>query len=277
MNDKETYANYRGNIMKKNIGSILGLCIIFGILISGCSNNTAENQFGEQRETLYQISTIQSLLAGNYDGFKTIGDIKSHGDFGIGTFDELDGELVMIDQKIYKVKDTGAVEEVEDSVTAPFVAVTFFDSDISRELKDISDYDALKQAIDGFIENKDSFYAIKVDAIFPYVKTRSVSKQEKPYPILSEVTKDQSVFEYSDVKGSLVGFWCPEYVGGINVPGYHLHFISDDRMKGGHLLEVKFENADLSLDVTNAFNMELPATSFSSEIQDVQKEIDKVE
>lgn len=121
------------------------------------------------------------------------------------------------------------------------------------------------------------FYAIQNRWIFQYVKTRSVPKQNKPYRILSEVTKSQPVFEYKDVKGSLIGFWCPEYVGGVNVPGYHLHFISDDRTKGGHLLDIRFDKANVYEDVTDSFNMDLFQLSISGAITDVQKEIEKVE
>ncbi len=263
--------------MKKNMGIILGMLIICGYLSSGCSKNMIEDKVAEQRDTLYQISTIDSLLAGNYDGFQSIGVLKGNGDIGIGTFDELDGELVMIDKKVYKIKDTGKVEEVGDTIKTPFAAVTFFDKDISKELMNINNYDSLKQELDKLIEYKDSFYAFRLDGTFKYVKTRSVPKQKKPYPVLSEVTKNQPTFEYNDIKGSLVGFWCPEYVGSINVPGYHLHFISDDRAKGGHLLDMSFIEAGVYADITNAFKMELSQSNVSGQISKVKEEIKKVE
>lgn len=263
--------------MKKGLRVIIGMLIIFGSLLSGCSKNTIEPKVVEQRDTLYQISTIDSLLAGNYDGFQSMGALKENGDIGIGTFDELDGELVMIDKKVYKVKDTGKVEEVENTIKTPFAAVTFFDKDISKKLVNINNYDSLKQELDKLIEYKDSFYAFRLDGTFKYVKVRSVPKQAKPYPVLSEVTKNQPMFEYSDVKGSLVGFWCPEYVGSINVPGYHLHFIADDRTKGGHLLDMSFIEADVYADITNAFKMELSQSKVSSEISKVEDEMNKVE
>ena len=84
---------------------------------------------------------------------------------------------------------------------------------------------------------KTCFYAVMIQGEFSYVKTRSVPAQEKPYPPLAEVTKNQPTFEFTDVTGTMVGFRCPPYVTGINVPGYHLHFLTDDRTAGGHLLE----------------------------------------
>lgn len=107
--------------------------------------NTSQDMLPKEKDTLYQVSTINSLIAGNYDGFQSIGELKENSDFGIGTFDTLDGELVMIDKKVYKVKDTGAVEEVEDSVKAPFAAVTYFEKDKSKELMEISGFNSLTQ------------------------------------------------------------------------------------------------------------------------------------
>lgn len=266
--------------MKRNINFTVLVLIICLSILSGCTNNTSntsQDTLSKEKDTLYQVSTINSLLAGNYDGFQSIGELKKNGDVGIGTFDTLDGELVMIDKKVYKVKDTGVVEEVEDSIKTPFAAVTFFEKDISKELIQISSFNSLTQELDNLIENKELFYAFRIDGVFQYVKTRSVPKQNKPYQILSEVTKNQPTFEYTDIKGSLIGFWCPEYVGGVNVPGYHLHFISEDRIKGGHLLDIRFDKASAYADVTGSFDMDLSQLSVSGSISDVQKEIDKVE
>ena len=229
------------------------------------------------RDLLYQVSTIQSLIAGNYDGSKTVSRLKEMGDFGIGTFDGLDGELVMIDGKVYKVKDTGAVEEVENDELIPFAAVTFLDVDLSAALVNVESIEELKSDLDTFITNKDAFYGFRIEGLFKTVKARSVPEQSKPYPILSEVTKNQSVFEYENVEGSLIGFWCPEYIGGVNVPEYHLHFISNDRKLGGHLLDVTFDEAQVFGDITLNFNMELPETTASNTIENVESEIEKVE
>ena len=261
----------------KRVSTSLVIALISISLFSGCTKNTTANKLSDQRDTLYQVSTINSLLAGNYDGFRSVGELKANGDFGIGTFDTLDGELVMIDKKVYKIKATGKVEEMANSIAVPFAAVTYFDKDTSTEVTNINNYDSLQQELDKLIENKDLFYAIRIDGPFKYLKARSVPKQEKPYPVLSEVTKNQPTFEYTNIAGSLIGFWCPAYVGGINVPGYHLHFIADDRSKGGHLLEVSFDEASVYFDKTDAFSMDLPQSSVEGDISDIEQEINKVE
>ncbi len=229
------------------------------------------------RDTLYQVSTINSLLSGNYDGFVTIGELKKHGDFGLGTFDTLDGEMIELNGEVYRINSVGKVIKVNDKVTTPFAEVTMFDKDNSHKLTSIDSIDALQKQLDKLITNKDLFYAFRIDAQFAYIKTRSVPKQEKPYPILSEVTKNQSIFEYHDVKGTIVAVWCPEYIGGINVSGYHMHFISDDRTKGGHLLELSFQQGDALVDETKDFEMHLSNESTKGNLTNIEDEINKVE
>jgi len=252
--------------------SLLAL-IVISFILAACSAPASP----ETRDTLYQVSTINSLMAGNFDGIKTIEDVSKRGDIGIGTFDTLDGELVMIDGIVYKVKSSGVVEKPDVKVTLPFSAVTFFDVDNSAELGPVKDLDELKAALDKMIVKKDRFYAFRIDGTFTTVQTRSVPPQQKPYPILSEVTKNQVVFNFESVKGSLIGFWCPDTVGSINVPGYHLHFISDDRTQGGHLLNISFESAKAMSDETRFFDMEIGEPAASGNISDAGAEIDKVE
>jgi len=255
--------------IKLTVLSVLCLC-----LLSGCTNTSGKEV--STRDTLYQVSTISSLLAGNYDGFENFGELKKHGDVGIGTFNALDGELVMIDNTVYKVKSTGAVEEVSDTDTTPFAAVTYFDDD-AQDLTATASLAALEQQVDKLIENKDLFYVFKVDGTFNTIKTRSVPIQEKPYPVLSEAVKEQSVFDYTNITGTLVALWCPEYIGGVNVPGYHFHFISDDRTKGGHLLDVSFDQAQVSVDATDGFVMTLSPTAPEGSVNDLGSEINAVE
>ncbi|KNZ40365.1 acetolactate decarboxylase [Acetobacterium bakii] len=255
--------------IKLTVLSVVCLCVL-----SGCANTSGKEL---SRDTLYQVSTISSLLAGNYDGFQSFGELKEHGDVGIGTFNALDGELVMIDNTVYKVKSTGAVEEASDTDTTPFAAVTYFDDDATQELTAAANLAVLEQELDKLIQNKDLFYIFKVDGTFKTIKTRSVPIQEKPYPVLSEAVKEQSVFDYTNITGTLVGLWCPEYIGGVNVPGYHLHFISEDRTKGGHLLDVSFDQAQVSADATDGFVMTLSPITPEGSVKDLDSEIDAVE
>lgn len=254
--------------------------LIFAIIILSIIyviTSSATEEMNVSRETLFQVSTIGSLLAGNYDGLYSFEDLAAKGDTGVGTFHSLDGEMIALDGKYFQVRVDGTVHEVKSNATSPFSCVTFFDKDEKIEISK-SSLEELKKALDEKID-PDYFYAIRIDGEFDYVKTRSVTAK-KPYRPLVEVVKDQAVFEKSDVKGSLVDIYCPEFIGGINVPGHHFHFISEDRNFGGHVLDVKVKNATAYLDKTGEFDMVLPDGFVSGEstkeaVEAVEKDPEK--
>ncbi len=210
------------------------------------------------RETLTQISTINALMAGAYDGVTTAAEVKKYGDFGIGTFTALDGEMVELDGRIYQIKADGDAYAVPDAAGMPFAAVTYFDTDRSLSLPADMDYASLQQYIDGLLPTENIFYAFKITGNFSYMKTRSVPAQSKPYPHLVEATANQAIFEFYNIEGTLVGFRCPSYVNGVNVPGYHLHFLTSDKDGGGHVLDFRVMNATAEIDYTSEFRMILP-------------------
>jgi len=221
------------------------------IAISGCSRQK------QNRDILFQISTIDAISKGLYDGKMSYGELREYGNFGIGTFDGLDGELFGLAGELYQIKADGIAYPVEDSMKTPFAVFTFFESDKSESLDRTSSYEELQQYLDNLLPTKDIFYAIKIEGVFPYIKTRCVPKQNKPYPPFSEVVKNQQIFEFHDVRGTIVGFRFPAYIGGINYPGYHLHFLAEDRKSGGHLLECQTGNLRIEIDYTPQFRMAL--------------------
>lgn len=265
----------------RNLTVVVLLALI--ISLAGCSKSKNLNgslAANQERETVFQVSLINFLLQGGYDGVITCGELKKHGDLGIGTLDELDGEMVVIDGQILQIKADGSVNEVKDKVKSPFATLTYFDADQKQELRGITSLEHLQDRLDEMINKKNIFYAIRIDGTFEHAKARSVPKQTKPYRPLMEVTKTQPTFEFNDVKGTLVGFWCPEYVQGINVSGYHLHFITEDRRQGGHLLECSIQEGTAQIDSTTGFYMVLPAGgdfSHADLTKDRKSEIEKVE
>jgi acetolactate decarboxylase len=261
--------------MKTSV-KIFILLMMFVVLLTGCRDGNNDSS-SSRKDVLFQVSTITSLLEGNYDGFVSVGELKSNGDFGIGTFNALDGEMVMIDSRVYKIKSTSEIVEVPDTEMTPFAAVTYFDRDETHELVNIESLDALQKELDKIIVNKNKFYVFRIDGIFNNIQARSVPIQQKPYPILSEAVKAQAVFNYSNIAGSLVGVWCPDDVGGVNVPGYHFHFISQDHTKGGHLLDVSFKKAESFVDPTDEFFMIVSPTTADVTVDNMTNEIDKVE
>ncbi|MDY9925768.1 acetolactate decarboxylase [Methanosarcina sp.] len=280
-----------------NIKSFLiALILLSVILASGCtgsednfpeeSDNIESNEdsgsgsHGSEVDVLYQVSTIDALLQGVYDGVLPLAELETHGDFGIGTFDGLEGEMLALDGNYYQIKTDGIAYPVSGEMTTPFATVTYFEADENFRLEEPANLTELEAFLDLNLPSENLFYAIRVDGNFSYIKARSVPIQEKPYPKLADAVSTQSVFEFENISGTLVGFRAPEYVKGVNVPGYHLHFITADRSAGGHVLDLEMEDGDAALDTTSAFFMELPASRdfYTVDLgQDLQTDLEKVE
>jgi acetolactate decarboxylase len=232
--------------------SFFGLAILLlsaAIALSSCYSPS------ESKDTLFQTSTINTLMAGVYEGNITLKELKKHGDFGLGTFDSLDGEMIILNGESYQIKADGKVYPTNDSMKTPFAAITFFETDQVVKIDSITSFEQMAKYIDDSLPTQNIFYAVKIDGLFSYVKTRSVPRQNKPYPPLAKVT--QSIFEFHKIAGTIVGFRCPSYASGVNVPGYHLHFITRDKTSGGHVIELDLQNAAVELDTTTGFHMEL--------------------
>jgi len=208
--------------------------------------------------TLFQTSTIDALLEGKYDGDVSFAELEDRGNFGLGTLDALDGEMIALDGDFYQVKADGRAYAVGKQMRSPFAVVTFFEPNLSRELATPMDFEAFGAYLDRLVVGETSCYAVRVDGHFDYVKTRSVPRQRKPYPPLAEVVKSQPTFELYGVWGSLLGFCFPHYAQGINVAGNHFHFITADRNAGGHVLEFRLARGELRVDSEADLRLELP-------------------
>lgn len=222
------------------------------ITLSGLSSSI------DNKDVLFQYSTVNALYKGIYDGEMTYRELKRLGNFGLGTFNSLDGEMVGLNGHFYQIKAEGVVRPVDNLMKTPFATVTFFEPDKTVLLKNKMNYEQLKQSLDSLLPTKNLFYAIKIEGVFKYIKARSVSRQNKPYPSFTDVINNESVFEFNNIRGTLVGFYCPEYTSGINVPGYHFHFITEDKKAGGHLLECEIQDVKVEIDYISRFYMLLP-------------------
>ena len=212
------------------------------------------------RDVVFQASTIGALLDGVYDGDLSLAELRRHGDFGIGTVNGLDGELVVLDGACFAVRSDGSVNLLPGSTRTPFAAVTWFEADRTQEITGVRTYDDLKRLLDDMLPTLNICYAVRISGVFSHVKTRSVPRQTRPYPPLAEVVESQPVFEFERVTGTLVGFRLPGFVAGVNVPGWHLHFLADDLSGGGHLLDCSITRATVEVDYSRGFFMALPAT-----------------
>ncbi len=216
------------------------------------------NEEAYPHHTLFQTSTIDALLEGKYDGDVSFAELEERGDFGIGTLDALDGEMIALDGGFYQVKADGLAYAIDGRAKTPFAVVTFLEPSLSIALETPMDLGAFGAYLDQIVGGETSCYAVRVDGRFEYVKTRSVPRQHKPYPPLAEVVKSQPTFELNGVWGSVLGFRFPHYAQGMNVGGYHFHFITADRSAGGHVLEFRLARGELRVDHETDLRLELP-------------------
>jgi acetolactate decarboxylase len=229
---------------------------------------------------LFQTSTLQALMAGVYDGDLTYQELARHGDFGLGTFEALDGEMIALEGVFYQIKADGRVYPVAGAMETPFAEVTFFKADRTHRLEMPMNFRQLLAYVDTLLPSPNLPYAIRINGVFPYVKTRSIPRQQKPYPPLATAAAQQAVFELANVKGVVVAFRHPAYLAGVNMPGYHCHFITADRRAGGHLLDCRVEGATVAVDAIPNFSLRLPASQAFSQTDltgDRRVDLEKVE
>ena len=207
---------------------------------------------------LFQASTIGALLEGAYDGDLTLGELAEHGNLGLGTINALDGEMIAVDGRFYRADVAGDVNELDPATRTPFAVVVEFGPTVEFELEGpLSHEDAIAR-LDEHLPEGAASCALRIDGSFDLVRARSVPRQRPPYGPLTEVVADQRVFELHDVAGTVVGFRFPDYAQGIEVAGYHLHFISEDRARGGHVLELHPRSGRVRVDPSGELHMELP-------------------
>ncbi|MFF3439777.1 acetolactate decarboxylase [Streptosporangium sp. NPDC002721] len=209
---------------------------------------------------IFQSSTMDALLDGVYEGDLTIGELRRHGDFGLGTFNGLDGELVGFDGRFHHLRPDGTAVPADPAEKTPFAAVTFFRADREAEVGPGMSRAELESLCDGLAAGRNLFYAVRLDGLFARVTTRTVARQHRPYPPLVEATRDQRLTTFTDVEGTVAGFRTPDYAQGIAVAGYHLHFLDAGRTGGGHVIDVTVRRATLRISTEAELRLSLPRT-----------------
>lgn len=228
---------------------------------------------------LFQVSTATALVEGVSGGVVTVGELKQHGDFGLGTFDGLDGEMIAFDGAFYQVRGSGAVSEPSDEALVPFAVVTEFRPERAFTLQRIASFDDLATRLDRRRRTDNLFHAVRIDGRFDHVRTRSVNKTGPGVPLVAAAAR-QAEFVLTDVRGPLIGFWTPIYAGTLNVAGWHLHFLSEDRTAGGHVLECRGSSLRVRMQDLAAVRLAMPETQafLAADLsQDPSEELEIVE
>lgn len=207
---------------------------------------------------LFQASTIGALLDGAFDGDLSFAELAEHGDLGLGTLNRLDGEMIALDGEFLRADVEGNLHPIAPEALTPFAVVTRFEPTIDERIEENLVHEELLERLDALVPGDASSCAIRLDGHFELVRARSVPAQSPPYRPLTEVVAEQNVFELADVAGTMLGFRFPAYVEGIEVAGYHLHFVSADRSRGGHVLDSRGEGLRARIDPSNDLHIELP-------------------
>ena len=233
----------------------------------------------KKTNSLYVSSPVNALVKGILREDKTLKEVLEHGDFGLGTFNDLDGEMVLLDGVFYDLHSDGKTNVADINLETPYACVTHFKPETSVIVDEELTFDTLKKKIDSLFLSKNLIYAIQVAGHFKSIKARSVPKQEAYRPLV-DVAGDQKEFFFKEEEGTLVGFWTPDFMHSVTVPDYHLHFISDDKQRGGHLLEFLSSKVEIKIQPIEQLTLDLPHSIEylnASLDEDISDDLDKAE
>jgi acetolactate decarboxylase len=226
-------------------------------LLRGWAHAMLTHRHGSE---VYQTSTMGALLDGVYDGDVTIRELLRHGNFGLGTFNGLDGEMLVLDGVCYQLRSDGSAQVADADQRTPFAVVTWFDADRSFEVTEPVDRAGLKARIDESLPSKNLIVAVRVTGDFSVIRTRTVTEQHRPYPPFTEATQDQQEVTFRDATGTLAGFRMPDYEQGVSVAGYHSHFVDAERRHGGHALDYLLTQGRVDISLRSDLHLSLPRT-----------------
>jgi acetolactate decarboxylase len=222
--------------------------------------NMKGNDLIDNKDTIYQVSTYGILLQGSLDGFISIKDLKTMGDFGIGSITGLDGEVIVLNGKFYHANVNGDVRLLGEDAMSPKMLISWFKGDQSVLLTGSMSYQELKNFTESVLPTKNIMYGIKIEANFKYVRTECFPKKDKPYPHAISIASSKKILEKENIDGVLVGYIMPEHFGEIAAVRYHLHFISADEKLGGHLVEFELTSGKMTIDNKHNLQLLLPKT-----------------
>lgn len=242
----------------------LGFIMTLLFIIISCTSKTEESKIADlnqYKNTFYQYNIWWGFVNKVFDGDLTVKELKKRGDIGLGAYTKLDGELIMLDGIPYRVREDGSVTIPNEEDKIVYVDAAFFESEFSFEINQSINFDSLRDAINTKLPTLNQFYAFRIKGNFDYIKCGGLNKQEKPYlEGLDVLIPKRPIFEGTNIKGTIVGFYCPEFIGNINVAGYHFHFISKDKKLGGHVMSFSVNKLNVEVDPLLNYQFTIPGS-----------------
>ena len=213
-------------------------------------------------EKFYQVSTLQALALGFSKSVITVEELLKHGSLGLGTFEDVDGEMIVIDGKCYRAKNDGSVVIAENERGVPFASVCEFQVQRLEKMGKMESIEQLKEWLTLRIEEDfglNSMYAVRIDGNFPKVDARSESGTKAHHITLKDaLSVTQKAFIFENIRGSLVCVYYPDYMDGINATGWHLHFLSEDQKHGGHIFNVEMKEGNAAFCKITSVEVRIP-------------------
>jgi acetolactate decarboxylase len=241
---------------------VYSFAIVLWAIVS-CGNPTKElNRSVMPDATFYQYNIWAAFVNKVFDGHLKVSELKAHGTIGLGSFDYLDGELVMLDGIVYRVREDGTISEGSDDDEIVYADACFFKSDTAVLLDRFTSYDLLRHQLNQQLPTANHFYAFTIHGVFDSVTLGGLHKQSPPFEQgLDVLIPQRPVFTGRNVAGTMVGFFCPQFIGDINTAAYHFHFISDDRKLGGHVMDISADNKlTVNLQKLLHYQFDMPAS-----------------
>lgn len=214
-------------------------------------------------KSIYQISTLQALAMGYTRRVTDVQSFLQHGDIGLGTFENVDGEMIVLDGECFRATEDGTVFKASPDMGIPFACIASMVSERQKEIADILNIEQLKKELDLSIEDVfglNSIHMVRIDGEFSKISARSESPYKSQHIELKDVlAKTQKEFILENTAGSLVCVYFPDYLDGINASGWHVHFVSSDHKRGGHVFDLSLKSGRMHLMKIDNIQMHIPS------------------
>lgn len=229
-----------------SIKVVLPLLATFLVLSCSKEHNKSKSREISKADQVWHYSVIEAMRRGIYEGTYAVKDLKAHGDFGLGTFNHLNGELIALDGIIYRIAPSGKVEVAGDSLKSPFTALSFFNTDQTKTIRFSGTFEELQDSIGRMLPSLNIAYAIKVDTEWENITVGGANPiSGTDTTALATLMKTRPQYDAKGITGTMVGFFTPALMSNIDLSPFHFHFISSDKKLAGHLMSGTIKNAEI--------------------------------
>lgn len=210
------------------------------------------------KKVLFQVSFTDAIMSGLQNGTADAADLVREGKYGLGTPVMPGGELIIVDGEVYVCNPCGKTTKVRGDTSVNFAVVADESESFSFELENTEGYENVRKKIERMITesagNLNHFCLAIMRGRFARVNIRTnefhISDGKYVFP--------QEYSDHEELHATAVGFYCPEYTAGLNMPGWHFHIISDDRRTGGHVMDMSPGKVAVSITVLTEWKLRLP-------------------